>query len=130
MGIEQRIRNILLNDKTLTDAMKKISKKDNVGIHINTLPDGDLDEFPYILIQIVSLKDSLFYDDESYGWDVIVNLGIGVKTYKESIDLSNLVHKLLGKFNFTLVESDSFDDKENNFKGSRLTFRNNIFDKD
>lgn len=130
MGIEQRIRNILLNATMLTDEMKVIGKSDDVRISVNTLPDGDLSKFPYIIIIIKSLKDSLFYDDESHAWDVVLNLGIGTSSYKDSITLSNLVHELLGDFNFTLIESDSFDDQENNLIGSSLTFRNNIFYKD
>lgn len=132
MGIEQRIRNILLNDKTLTDAMKKISKKDDVGdvgIYVNNLPDGDLDNFPYILISIKSLKESLFYDDESHAWDVALYLGIGTETYKDSLTLSNLAFGVLRELGFSLVESDSFNDTENNLIGSRMTVQNKLFSK-
>lgn len=112
--------------------MEKISKKDDVGevgIYVNNLPDGDLDNFPYILISIKSLKESLFYDDESHAWDVALYLGIGTETYKDSLTLSNLAFGVLKELGFSLVESDSFNDTENNLIGSRMTVQNKLFSK-
>lgn len=131
VGIEQYIKNLFLSNLDIVDALS-IGKDDSLDpdIFIDQIPEFNAEQVehqPLIVIKCKSAKDSLFYDGVFNAKDVTVIIGIGVNVYSELTTITALVNDLLHKNNFDLIDSDSFNDVQENVVGSRLTYRNSIF---